>query len=119
MNRGLIFETTLEQIEGGLFLQLAVALREHYISPESFVWSPRADGAAVTVWMTVRPHDARWLPDVAEHLHRLSGIRDMKVCDDGEGPLPRAKVARSRNQGLALVKSAIAAGLDANGDGDP
>jgi|GEM_PF-3271372 hypothetical protein len=89
MNRGLIFETTLEQIGGGLFLQLAAALREHYISPESFVWSPKSDGTAVTVWMTVRPHDARWLPDVAEHLHRLSGIRDLKVCDDGEGPPPR------------------------------
>lgn len=90
MKRVLTFETTFEQIGAGLFVQLAVALREHYISPESFVWSPRSDGTAVTVWMTVRPHDARWLPEVAEHLHRLSGVRDMKVCDDGEGPPSRA-----------------------------
>lgn len=40
MNRGLIFETTLEQIGGGLFLQLAAALREHYIRayPNNPAW---------------------------------------------------------------------------------
>src|SRR4051812_1655357 len=92
MRNMLSFEATPEQPGGGLLLQLAVALRQLNINPESLIWTPSPLDGTLNVRLVLSTEDRRWLAAVAAHLRGVPGVREVQ-CHSATDPLPPAESA--------------------------
>lgn len=88
MKKALTFEAKPEPPGGGLLLQLAVALRQLNINPESLDWAASPPDGVLKVRLVMRPEDTRWLPAVADHLREIPGVQKVLLCDPDTGEPP-------------------------------
>lgn len=88
MERELTIDVEVEPDGGTLLLQLAIALRERRIRPESLVWSCVPKTQVVKLWLVLPPGQSGHLPDLADLLNTVPGVRKVVSCNFSLRPPP-------------------------------
>ncbi len=88
MERELAIDVEVEPDDDTVLLQLAIALRERRIRPESLVWSCLPNTSVVKLWLVLPPAQAEHLPRLAELLNAVPGVRKVVSCNFSLRPLP-------------------------------